>query len=135
MFNDEVMKRFSHPKNAGDLKEFTIQGSTVHPDCSDIIEMKILLKDDLITNASFKVFGCPGAVSTTDLFIDLIKGKTITEALQVHENDIIDGLGGLPAESAHCARLPLEAFRNALDTYNYFKEKKHRPKKKKVIKK
>jgi len=107
------MKRFKNPKNAGDLKTFNGRGTAGDPACSDVVEIKIQFADDRIKNARFKVFGCPGAVSTTDVFIDMIKGKTIEEALGIKEEAIARALGGLPVESMHCAHLPMEAFRNA----------------------
>jgi nitrogen fixation NifU-like protein len=126
MFTEEVMKRFNNPKNAGDLKTFNGLGKAGNPDCSDVIEIRIQFRDGKIENAKFKVFGCPGAVSTTDVFIDMIKGKTIEEALSIKEEAIARALGGLPVESMHCAHLPMEAFRNAKKNYEHSirKEKK-----------
>jgi nitrogen fixation NifU-like protein len=96
MFTDEVMKRFNDPKNAGDLKTFNGLGKAGNPDCSDVVEIKIQFRNGKVENAKFKVFGCPGAVSTTDVFIDIIKGKTIEEALGITEEVIARALGGLP---------------------------------------
>jgi NifU-like protein involved in Fe-S cluster formation len=117
MFTNEVIKRFKNPKNVGDLSPFNALGKAGDPSCSDVIEIKIQFSNDRIKNARFKVFGCPGAVSTTDVFIDMIKGKTIEEALHIKQEDISQKLGGLPIESMHCTHLPLEAFRKALDDY------------------
>ena len=119
MFNDEVMKRFKNPNNAGDLKIFNGRGIAGDPGCSDVVDIKIVFENGRIKNACFKVFGCPGAVSATDVFIDLIKGKTIKEALRVKEEDIAHALGGLPIESMHCTHLPTEAFRNAVKVYKH----------------
>ena len=117
MFTEEVMKRFKEPKNAGDLKTFNGLGTAGDPGCSDVVEIKIQFENGKIKNAMFKVFGCPGAVSSTDVFIDLIKGKTIKEALCIQKEDIARALGGLSVDSMHCTRLPMQAFRNALDDY------------------
>ncbi len=113
------MKRFKNPKNAGDLKTFNGRGTAGDPGCSDVVEMKIQFRNGRVENAKFKVFGCPGAVSTTDVFIDMIKGKTIKKALSIGEEDIAHALGGLPVESMHCAHLPMEAFRNAKKNYEH----------------
>jgi len=119
MFTNEVMKRFKNPKNTGDLKRFNGLGKAGDPGCSDVVEIKIQFANSRIKNAKFKVFGCPGAVSTTDVFIDMIKGKTIEEALRIKEEDIARALGGLPIESMHCAHLPMEAFRKAREDYEH----------------
>jgi len=126
MFTEEVMKRFKNPNNAGDLKTFNGRGTAGDPRCSDVVDIKIQLENGRIKKACFKVFGCPGAVSATDVFLDMIKGKTIKEALSVKEKDIARALGGLPIESMHCTHLPMEAFRNAKKNYEHSirKEKK-----------
>ncbi len=111
------MKRFKNPKNTGNLKTFNALGKAGDPGCSDVVELKIQFTNGLIKNAKFKVFGCPGVVSTTDVFIDMIKGKTIDDALAVKEADIAQALGGLPVESMHCAHLPMEAFKKAKEDY------------------
>jgi nitrogen fixation NifU-like protein len=116
-FTDEVMQRFKQPKNAGNLQTINGRGKAGDPACSDVVELQIYFQDNIIKNAKFKVFGCPGAVATADVFIDWIKGKTINEALSVTEEDIADMLGGLPVESRHCAHLPMQAFKNAKEDY------------------
>jgi nitrogen fixation NifU-like protein len=119
MFTDEVIKKFQNPNNAGDLKTFNGLGKAGDPGCSDVVEIKINCVNGRVKNARFKVFGCPGAVSATDVFIDMIKGKTIKEALNVKEKDIARALGGLPVDSMHCTHLPMEAFRKAIDDYEH----------------
>jgi len=117
LFTTEVMKRFKNPKNAGDLKTFNGLGNAGDPGCSDVVEIKIQFVNHRVKNAKFKVFGCPGAVSTTDVFIDMIKGKTIEEASNINEEAIGTALGGLSVDSMHCVHLPLQAFRKAKEHY------------------
>ncbi len=117
------MNRFKKPNNAGDLKTFNGFGTAGDPGCSDVVDIKVEFKNGRIKNACFKVFGCPGAVSATDVFIDMIKGKTIEEALRVKEEDIARALGGLPVESMHCTHLPMEAFRKAIEDYKHMIKK------------
>jgi len=117
MFTEETLKRFRNPRNAGELKDYNGKGRSGDPECSDVIELYVQFSDNKIIDAKFKVFGCPGAVSTTDAFIDLIKGKTIEEALKITEKDISDDLGGLPIEHMHCSNLSIEAFRKAVEDY------------------
>ncbi len=128
MFTEEVMKRFKNPNNAGDLKPFNGFGTAGDPGCSDVVEIKVQFVNGRIKTAKFKVFGCPGAVSTTDVFIDMIKGKTIEDALDIKEEAIARALGGLPVESMHCAHLPMEAFRDAKKNYEHSIRKEHRMK-------
>ena len=117
MFTKEVLERFENPKNTGELGNFNAQGTAGDPDCSDSIEMKIRFIKGAVEDAKFKVFGCPGAIATTDVFIDLIKGKAIGEALKITEKEISEALGGLPTEHMHCSNLSIEAFRNAVEGY------------------
>ena len=117
MFTEEALKRFRNPKNAGYLRDYNGKGESGDPECSDVIELFVKFGDNKIIDVKFKVFGCPGAVSTTDAFIDLIKRKTIEEALKITEDDIADALGGLPVTHMHCSNLSIEAFRKAVDDY------------------
>jgi len=117
MFTEEVLKRFKNPKNVGDLENFNVKGEAGDPNCSDLIVIKIRFNNGIVEDAKFKVFGCPGAISTTDVFIDLIKGKTVEEALKINEKDISDALGGLPVEHMHCSNLSIEAFRRAVENF------------------
>ena len=118
MYTPEVIERFRNPKNAGKLKNFNGLGKAGDPECSDMIELMVLFGRGIVKNAKFLVFGCPGAISTTDAFIDLAKGKTIEQALNISQREISDLLGGLPLAHMHCSKLPIEAFRNAVEDYN-----------------
>ena len=77
----------------------------------------MLFNNGIVKNAKFLVYGCPGAISTTDAFIDLAKGKMIEHALKISSEDISGLLGGLPLSHMHCSKLPIEAFRNAFEDY------------------
>ena len=117
MFTEEALERFRNPKNAGELKDYNGKGKSGDPECSDVIEMFVKFEGNKVIDAKFKVFGCPGAVSTTDMFIDIIKGKDINEALKITEENISDVLGGLPTSHMHCSNLSMEAFRKAVKVY------------------
>ena len=104
-------------RNVGDLERFNAQGNAGDPDCSDSIELRIRFANGAVEDAKFKVFGCPGAIATTDVFIDLVKGKAIEEALRITENEISEALGGLPIEHMHCSNLSIEAFRKAVEGF------------------
>ena len=117
MYPPEAIKRFKNPKNAGILKRFNGLGKAGDPDCSDVIEIRVFFEKNIVKNAKFLVYGCPGAISTTDAFIDLAKGKTIEQALKISEDEISNLLGGLPLSHMHCSKLPIEAFSKAVENY------------------
>ena len=117
MYTPEVIERFKNPKNAGELKKFNGIGKAGDPECSDVIEIRVFFENGVVKNAKFLVYGCPGAISTTDAFIDLTKGKTVERALKISQKEISDTLGRLPLSHMHCSKLPIEAFRNALKDY------------------
>ena len=118
MFTEEVLKRFKNPQNAGELEDCNAIGESGDPECSDVIRLFIKFDNNQIINAKFQVYGCPGAISTTDVFIDMIKEKTIKDALKITEEQISDALGGLPIAHMHCSTLPMEAFKKAVENYN-----------------
>jgi len=118
MFTEESLKRFKNPVNAGELKDCNAIGESGDPDCSDVIKIFIKFENNKVINAKFQVYGCPGAISTTDVFIDMIKGKDINKILKITNDQISDALGGLPLTHMHCSNLPMEAFRDAVKGYN-----------------
>jgi nitrogen fixation NifU-like protein len=127
MFTEEALKRFRNPRNAGELKDSNGKGKSGDPECSDVIELYVKFKSNKVADAKFKVFGCPGAVSTTDCFIDMIKGKNIEDALKITEEDIADELGGLPVTHLHCSNLSIEAFKKAVEDYDEKRQEKSMP--------
>ena len=118
MFTEEIKKRFKNPRNVGDLTKCNVEGCANGKDCSDYIVVKLNIENDIIKNAKFQVRGCPGAICTADVYIDLIKGVSVKEALKVKENDIAKALGIFPKEYLHCAKLPMSAFRKAIKNYS-----------------
>jgi len=117
VFTEEALRRFKNPKNAGELKNHNTVGESGDPECSDVVRLFIKFKNEKVINAKFQVYGCPGAISTTDVFIEMIKGKTIEEGLKINEEQISDALGGLPISHMHCSKLPMEAFKKAVENY------------------
>jgi MinD superfamily P-loop ATPase/NifU-like protein involved in Fe-S cluster formation len=118
MFTEKIKKRFQNPKNVGNLINCNAKGRADGDDCSDHIVIKLNIENEIIKNAKFQVCGCPGAICTSDVFIDLIKGKKIKDALLVKEKEIAEVLGIFPKEYLHCAKLPITAFRTALEKDN-----------------
>lgn len=127
MYNAKVLEIFKNPKNVGTLKGANGVGKVGNAACGDI--MKIYLKiseDGIIEDAKFKTFGCAAAITTTSVATELIKGKTIEQALEVKNSQIVEILGGLPAQKIHCSILAEEAIKAAVEDYYKRKEKQEK---------
>ena len=124
MYNEKVLKRFETPKNVGQIVNADGVGKVGNAKCGDI--MKIFLKVDrgIITDAKFKTFGCVSAIVSSDVACDMIRGKSIEDALKVTNKDVLDFLGGLPAQKIHCSVLAKEAIEAAINDYKKRQEKK-----------
>lgn len=126
MYNDRVVKEFSSPQNVGELKDANGVGTVGNATCGDI--MKIYLKineNDVIEDVKFQTFGCAAAIATSSIATEMVKGKTIDEALKITNKQVIDELGGLPAQKIHCSVLAEEAIKEAINDYlvNYKAQK------------
>ncbi|MCP4568160.1 MAG: Fe-S cluster assembly scaffold protein NifU [FCB group bacterium] len=117
MYNDKIMDHFQNPRNAGDLKDADGVGTVGNPSCGDVMTLYIKVKDDRIAEIKFKTFGCGAAIASSSFTTELVKGKTIDEALQFTRNDVADGLGGLPPIKMHCSNLALDALKAAIEDY------------------
>ena len=96
------MEHFKNPRNVGDMEIPDGIGHVGNPVCGDIMELYIKVKDNVITDAKFKTFGCGAAIATSSMVTELVKGKTIEEALKVTNQAVVDALGGLPKVKLHC---------------------------------
>lgn len=124
MYNAKVLEIFKNPKNVGSLKGANGIGKVGNASCGDIMKIYLKISDDgIIEDAKFKTFGCAAAITTTSVATELIKGKTIEEALQVKNSQIVEILGGLPAQKIHCSILAEEAIKSAVEDYYKRKEK------------
>ena len=124
MYNAKVLEIFKNPKNVGSLKGANGIGKVGNAACGDIMKIYLKISDDgIIEDAKFKTFGCAAAITTTSVATELIKGKAIEEALQVKNSQIVEILGGLPAQKIHCSILAEEAIKAAVDDYYKRKEK------------
>ena len=125
MYNEKVMEIFKNPKNVGELKEANGVGMVGNQVCGDIMKMYLKINDDeVIEDASFETFGCTAAIVTSSVATEMIKGKTVEEALQFKNQDIVDELGGLPTQKIHCSLLAKEAIEKAIEDYNSKKNTK-----------
>ncbi len=124
MYSKTVIDRFQNPRNAGGLHGANGIGQVGNAACGDIMKMYLKISDDgVIENAKFKTFGCCAAIASTDMACDLIKGKTIDEALKITNKDVLDQLGELPPHKIHCSILAEESIRAAVQDYYKKREK------------
>ena len=118
MYNDRVIKEFSNPQNAGELKDANAVGQVGNATCGDIMKIFMKISDDgIIEDVSFQTFGCAAAIATSSVATTMIKGKTIDEALKITNAQVVEELGGLPAQKLHCSVLAEEAIKAAVHDY------------------
>ena len=117
LYSDKVMDHFQHPRNVGKIDDADGIGEVGNAKCGDIMRMYIKVKDDVITDSKFNTFGCGSAIATSSMATELIKGKPISEALELSNKAVVEALDGLPAHKIHCSVLAEEAVRAAVKDY------------------
>ena len=117
LYNQTVMDHFMNPRNMGDLKEADGVGEVGAAACGDIMKISLKIKDGKIEDARFKTFGCGSAIASSSMATELIKGRTIDEAMSFSNQEVVDALGGLPPVKIHCSVLAEEALKAALEDY------------------
>jgi len=117
MYTEKVMDHFRNPRNMGEIKNPDGFGKVGNPTCGDVMAIYIKVKDERIVDIKFKTFGCTAAIATSSVLTEIVKGKTIDEALKVTRDDVANELGGLPAIKLHCSNLAADALREAIKDY------------------
>ena len=117
LYSDKVMDHFQHPRNVVKIDDSDGIGEVGNAKCGDIMRMYIKVKDDVITDCKFNTFGCGSAIATSSMATELIKGKPISEALELSNKAVVEALDGLPAHKIHCSVLAEEAVRAAVKDY------------------
>ena len=117
LYSDKVMDHFENPRNVGIIEDANGVGEVGNPTCGDIMKMYLKIEDDVIVDVKFKTLGCGSAIATSSMATELIKGKTITEALELTNKAVVEALDGLPARKIHCSVLAEDAIRMALKDY------------------
>ena len=117
LYNDIVMEHFLNPKNVGEMENPDGTGVYGSPVCGDMMQIQIKVENDVIKDAKFKTFGCVSAIASSSMATSMIIGKTIEEALEITNKQIIDELGGLPPVKVHCSVLADRAIKNAIYDY------------------
>lgn len=117
MYSEKVMEHFTNPRNVGEIPDADGVGTEGNPVCGDVMKIYIKVKDNRITDAKFKTFGCGAAIAVSSMVTEMIKGKTIDEALEISKETVADALGGLPAQKLHCSNLGADALHKAIEDY------------------
>ena len=118
MYTEKVMDHFAHPRNMGEIKDANGVGMVGNAKCGDIMQMFLKVNDDgIIEDVGFKTFGCGAAVATSSMATELVKGKSVQEAMLVTNKAVMEALDGLPPVKVHCSLLAEEAIHAALWDY------------------
>lgn len=116
-YSEKVMEHFLHPRNVGEIPDADGIGNVGNPICGDIMRLYIKVEDGKISDVKFKTFGCGAAISTSSMVTEMVKGKTIEEALKISNKAVAEALGGLPPIKMHCSVLAEEALKSAIEDY------------------
>ena len=117
MYSEKVMDHFSNPRNVGEIENADGVGTVGNAKCGDIMKMFLEVGDGVIKDVKFKTFGCGAAIATSSMATEMIKGKTLKEALKLTNKAVAEALDGLPEVKMHCSLLAEEAVKAAIDDY------------------
>ena len=117
LYSEKVMDHFMHPRNVGSIENADGVGEVGNAKCGDIMKIYLKIENDTIVDCKFQTFGCGAAVATSSMATELVKGKTVQEALQLTNKAVMEALDGLPPVKVHCSVLAEEAIRAALVDY------------------
>ena len=117
LYSEKVMDHFQNPRNVGKLEDADGIGEVGNAKCGDIMKMYIKVQDNVITDVKFNTFGCGSAIATSSMATEMIKGKTIEEALKLSNKAVVEALEGLPANKIHCSVLAEQAVKAAVKDY------------------
>ena len=129
LYSEKVMEHFRNPRNVGVIKDADAVGEVGNAKCGDIMKMYMKIDDDIITDVKFETFGCGSAIASSSMATEMIKGKPVSEAMQLTNAAVAEALDGLPDYKMHCSVLAEEAIKSALEDYN---SKKHKNLKKPI---
>lgn len=117
LYSDKVLDHFSNPRNVGELANADAIGEVGNAKCGDIMKMYLKIDGDVISDVRFKTFGCGAAIATSSIATEMIKGKTISEALTLTNKAVVEALDGLPPAKVHCSVLAEQAVKSAIANY------------------
>ena len=117
MYTEKVMDHFMNPRNVGEIAEADGVGEVGNAKCGDIMRIYLDVEDNIIKDVKFKTFGCGAAVATSSMVTEMVKGKTIEEALAISNKAVAEALDGLPPAKMHCSNLAADALHAAIKDY------------------
>ena len=117
MYSEKVMDHFSNPRNVGEIPDADGVGTVGNAKCGDIMKMYLKVEDGVIVDVKFKTFGCGAAIATSSMATEMVKGKTLQEALQLTNKAVAEALDGLPPVKMHCSMLAEQAIHAAIEEY------------------
>lgn len=118
MYSEKVMEHFKNPRNVGEIENANGIGEVGNAKCGDIMRMYLKIEDGVIEDVKFKTFGCGSAIASSSMATELIKGKTIDEAMALTNKSVVEALDGLPPVKIHCSVLAEQAIKSALLDYS-----------------
>ena len=117
LYTEKVLDHFNNPRNVGEIPDADGVGEVGNAKCGDIMKMYLKIQDGVITDVKFKTFGCGAAIATSSMATEMVKGRTIEEALQLTNKAVMEALDGLPPAKVHCSVLAEQAVKAALADY------------------
>ena len=117
LYSEKVMDHFRNPRNVGEIENADGVGQVGNAKCGDIMRMTLKIDDGVITDAKFTTFGCGSAIATSSIATEMIKGKPVSEALELSNKAVVEALDGLPAHKLHCSVLAEESIKSAIKNY------------------
>lgn len=117
MYTELVNEHFQNPRNQGVIEEPDVIGEVSNENLGDSITLYLKIKDNIITDIKYEIFGCPAAIATASMLTELVKGKSLEEALKVTKEDVAEALGGLPERKMECSTISVQALREAIEEY------------------
>ena len=117
LYSEKVMDHFQHPRNLGKMENADGVGEVGNAKCGDIMKVYIKVDDGIITDVKFNTFGCGSAIATSSMATEMIKGKSVEDALELSNQAVVEALDGLPTHKIHCSVLAEEAVKAAVKDY------------------
>ena len=124
LYSEKGMEHFRNPRNVGVIEDADAVGEVGNAKCGDIMKMYMKIEDEVITDVKFETFGCGSAIASSSMATEMIKGKPVSEAMQLTNAAVAEALDGLPDYKMHCSVLAEEAIKSALEDYNSKKSQK-----------
>lgn len=124
-YSEKVMDHFLHPRNCGEIPDADGIGNVGNPICGDILRLYLKIENNIILDTKFKTYGCGAAIATSSMVTEMVKGKTIEEALEISNKAVAEALGGLPPIKMHCSVLAEEALKSAIEDYRKKQQEKN----------